>query len=62
MKQLTAENKIDLIFNYIFSSEYHIKEEEFWNFLSDQDIEEIEEIKKEPTEELDFNKYKCSKS
>ena len=46
---LTQKEKINLIFDYIFNSKKHIKEEEFWNKLSQRDVADLEKIKDEPS-------------
>ena len=45
--KLSKEEKIDLIFNFIFNGKSHQKEEEFWNSLSETEAKELEKIKKE---------------
>jgi len=51
--KISQEKKINLIFQYIFNSEKHIEEEEFWNKLSKNDIKELKEIENEKTISLD---------
>ena len=46
---LSLEDKINLIFNFIFNWKSHIEEEIFWNSLSNKEVNELKKIKKEKT-------------
>ncbi len=47
MKKLTLEKKVDMIFSYLFGEEGIQKEEDFWDTLTDTELKEIKNIKKE---------------
>ncbi len=56
--KISQEEKIDLIFKYLFESESHIKEEDFWNKLSEIDFSELKNIKDEDS--ISFEELKAT--
>ena len=56
--KISQKEKVDIIFRYLFDGKSHIEEEKFWNALSNEDINQLESIKNEPT--MSFSKFKSS--
>lgn len=54
--QLSSNTKVNIIFDFLFNSEYHLKEEYFWNTLSQKEIKRLEKIKQEKT--ISFSELK----
>lgn len=44
---LTLEEKINMIFNYLFEGKSQQEEEDFWNKLTEEEANELEVIKKQ---------------
>jgi len=44
---ISQEEKVNLIFEYIFDGDKHIQEEEFWNKLSKEDLVELKKVEDE---------------
>ena len=53
---LTQSKKVDMIFSFLFGDKKAIEEEAFWNGLHDDEIQELQKIRKEKT--YDFSKLK----
>jgi len=58
-KKISMERKIDMIFKFIFEQTNALKEEAFWNTLQKHEIDEINSIRKEKTEDFSMLKKKC---
>ncbi len=56
--KLTPEEKINLIFDYLFNGKKHIEEERFWNELSNSELKNLEKLEAEPS--LSFDDLKSS--
>jgi len=56
--KISQEEKINIIFNYLFNGKSHIEEEIFWNTLSEKEINQLNEIKKEP--KISFTDFQSS--
>jgi len=55
---LTQSKKVDMIFSYLFGDKKAFEEEAFWNNLQDDEIQELQKIRKEKT--YDFLQLKKS--
>lgn len=48
-KNLSTEEKVSILFDYVFSGEKAKEEDFFWNHLSEGEMKDLEKIKEEKT-------------
>jgi hypothetical protein len=56
LNNITKDQKLEIIFSYLFSNQKNFEEENFWNILSKNDLDKLEIIDREETCDFDLLK------